>query len=63
METTPDQIAAARAFILNNPDTVLTRHLEIEKRIAADKERAGPKLHQFRKRCVNLLFSAGAQDL
>ena len=34
-ELSPEQVAAARAFILNHPDTVLARHLEIEKRIAA----------------------------
>ncbi len=32
---TPEQVAAARAFILNNPDTVLARHLELEARMAA----------------------------
>src|SRR5882757_8380727 len=31
----PEQVAAARAYILNNPDEVLERHLEIEERIAA----------------------------
>lgn len=31
---TPEQIAAARAYILRNPETVLARHLEIEERIA-----------------------------
>jgi uncharacterized protein (DUF433 family) len=34
-ELTPEQVAAARAYILNNPDTVLARHLQIEERIAA----------------------------
>ena len=34
-ELTPDQVAAARAFVLNNPGTVLARHLEIERRMAA----------------------------
>jgi uncharacterized protein (DUF433 family) len=32
---TPAQVAAVRAYILNNPDTVLARHLEIEERMAA----------------------------
>lgn len=34
-ELTVEQVAAARAYVLNNPDTVLTRHLEIEARLAA----------------------------
>jgi uncharacterized protein (DUF433 family) len=32
---TPEQVAAARAYVLNHPDTVLARHLEIEERMAA----------------------------
>ncbi|MCE9530534.1 MAG: DUF433 domain-containing protein [Planctomycetes bacterium] len=31
---TPEQVAAARAYVLNNPETVLEKHLEIEARIA-----------------------------
>lgn len=31
---TPEQVAAARAYILSNPTTILARHLEIEARIA-----------------------------
>lgn len=38
-ELTPEQVAAARAYVLNNPDTVLARHLEIEARIAAGNPR------------------------
>jgi uncharacterized protein (DUF433 family) len=34
-ELTPEQVAAARAYVLNNADTVLARHLEIEARMAA----------------------------
>lgn len=34
-ELTPEQLAAARAYVLNNPDTVLARHLDIEARMAA----------------------------
>jgi uncharacterized protein (DUF433 family) len=34
-ELTADQVAAARAYVLNNPETVLARHLEIEARMAA----------------------------
>jgi G3E family GTPase len=33
-ELTPQQVAAARAHILNNLDTVLAQHLKIEARIA-----------------------------
>lgn len=33
-DLTPEQVAAARAYIINNPDTVLARHLEIEARMA-----------------------------
>ncbi|MGL4552002.1 MAG: hypothetical protein ACRC33_12555 [Gemmataceae bacterium] len=32
---TPAEVAAARAFVLNNPETVLAQHLKIEERIAA----------------------------
>jgi len=32
---TPEQVAAARAYVLNNPVTVLAKHLEIEARMAA----------------------------
>lgn len=34
-ELTPEQVAAARAYVLNNPEIVLSRHLEIEARLAA----------------------------
>lgn len=34
-ELTPEQVAAARAYILNHPDTVLAGHLRIEARLAA----------------------------
>jgi uncharacterized protein (DUF433 family) len=30
----PEQVAAARAYVLNNADSVLAKHLEIEARIA-----------------------------
>ena len=32
---TIEQVAAARAYVLNNPETVLARHIEIEARLAA----------------------------
>jgi hypothetical protein len=34
-ELTPEQVAAARAYVLNNLDTVLARHLQIEARMAS----------------------------
>jgi uncharacterized protein (DUF433 family) len=34
-ELTAEQVAAARAYILNHPDKVLTEHLRIEARMAA----------------------------
>lgn len=33
-ELSPEQVAAARAYVLNNPDAVLARHLDIETRMA-----------------------------
>jgi uncharacterized protein (DUF433 family) len=33
-DLSPEQVAAARAYILNHPDAVLARHLEIEARMA-----------------------------
>jgi len=33
-QLTPEQVAAARAYILRNPDTILSEHLKIEERIA-----------------------------
>jgi hypothetical protein len=32
---TPEQVAAARAYVLNHPETVLDEHLEIETRMSA----------------------------
>jgi uncharacterized protein (DUF433 family) len=45
-ELTARQVAAARAYVLSNPDTVLAEHLKIEERLAAGnppevRERAG----------------------
>jgi uncharacterized protein (DUF433 family) len=34
-ELTLQQVAAARAYVLRNPDTVLAQHLKIEERLAA----------------------------
>lgn len=33
-ELTAQQVAAARAYVLSNPDTVLAEHLKIEERLA-----------------------------
>ncbi len=33
---TPGQVAAARAYVLSNPDTVLAEHLRIEEKMAAE---------------------------
>ncbi len=38
-ELTPEQVAAARAYIFNNLETVLAQHLKIEARIAAGNSR------------------------
>jgi uncharacterized protein (DUF433 family) len=45
-DLTPRQVAAARAYVLRNPDTVLAEHLKIEERLAAGnppevREKAG----------------------
>ena len=34
----PEQVAAARAYVLNHADTVLAEHLRIEERIASEAE-------------------------
>jgi uncharacterized protein (DUF433 family) len=46
-DLTPERVASARAYILNNPDTVLARHLEIEARNAAGNS---PELVERMKR-------------
>ncbi|MBV9124503.1 MAG: DUF433 domain-containing protein [Planctomycetes bacterium] len=35
-ELTPEQVAAARAYVLSNPDTVLAEHLRIEEKMAVE---------------------------
>src|SRR5258708_33223552 len=32
-DLTPEQVAAARAYVLNNPDTILAEHLRIDARM------------------------------
>jgi uncharacterized protein (DUF433 family) len=34
-DLTPEQVAAARAYVLNNPDTVLAEYLQIDTRMSA----------------------------
>jgi uncharacterized protein (DUF433 family) len=34
-DLTPEQVAAARAYVLNNPDTVLAEHMRIEAKMSA----------------------------
>jgi hypothetical protein len=34
-DLTPEQVAAARSYVLNNPDTVLAEHLRIDARMSA----------------------------
>jgi uncharacterized protein (DUF433 family) len=34
-QLSPEQVAAARAFVLRNPETVLAQHLKIEERLKA----------------------------
>jgi len=34
-DLTPEQVSAARAYVLSNPDTVLAKHLKIEEKMAA----------------------------
>lgn len=53
-ELTPEQVAAARAYVLNNADVVLARHLEIEARIAAGNPPAvAERARQTRKTLLN----------
>src|ERR1700733_5484396 len=39
-DLTPEQVAAARAYILNHPDTVLAEHLQIEARMSVGNPQA-----------------------
>jgi uncharacterized protein (DUF433 family) len=57
-ELTPEQVAAARAYVLNNLDTVLAQHLKIEERIAAGNpvvqqaQRTRDAMLKFKERLV-----------
>jgi uncharacterized protein (DUF433 family) len=46
-ELTPQQVSAARAYVLNHPDTLLAEHLKIEERIAAGNP---PEMKQWAER-------------
>jgi uncharacterized protein (DUF433 family) len=56
-ELTAQQVAAARAYVLGNPDTVLAEHLKIEERLAVGNppevreraERAKATLQSFKQ--------------
>jgi uncharacterized protein (DUF433 family) len=49
-ELSAEQVAAARAYVLNNPDTVLAEHLKIEERLAAENP---PEVKQQAERAKN----------
>jgi uncharacterized protein (DUF433 family) len=50
---TAEQVAAARAYVLNNPERVLAQHLKIEERIAAGNP---PEVIEQAKRTRELLL-------
>jgi hypothetical protein len=52
-DLSPEQVAAARAYVLNNPDEVLAQHLRIEARIA---EGNPPEVREAAKRTHELLM-------
>ncbi len=53
-DLTPQQVAAARAYVLRNPDTVLAEHLKIEERMAAGNP---PEVRQRAGRAKEVLQS------
>ncbi len=52
---TPEQVAAARAYVFRNLDTVLERHLEIEARNAAGNPNPEELAERFKQTHANLL--------
>lgn len=54
-DLTPEQVAAARAFVLNNAESVLAEHLRIEQRIA-DAHDAGDVEKALREKATFLKF-------
>src|SRR5919108_6677053 len=53
-ELTPEQVAAARAYVLSNPDTVLAEHLRIEEKMAAGNS---PEVRQQAERAKSTFKS------
>jgi uncharacterized protein (DUF433 family) len=53
-ELTPGQVAAARAYVLSNPDTVLAEHLKIEEKLAAAN---APEVRQLAERAKSTFRS------
>jgi uncharacterized protein (DUF433 family) len=53
-DLTARQVAAARAYVLNNPETVLAEHLKIEERLAAGNP---PEVRQRAGRAKEVLQS------
>lgn len=61
-DLTPEQVAAARAYILNHPDEVLAKHLEIEARIAqGNPDELTRKLEAVRERYLRFRNWADAE--
>jgi|SRR5579884_1059662 len=46
---TPQQVAAARAYVLRNPETVLAQHLKIEEKLAAENP---PQIREAAERAM-----------
>jgi uncharacterized protein (DUF433 family) len=46
-DLTPEQVASARAYVLNNPDTILAEHLNLEMKMAAGNS---PEVEERAKR-------------
>jgi hypothetical protein len=67
---TPQQVAAARAFVLTNAETVLAQHLKIEERLAAGNppqvrevaERARATFQSFREWLSERQAASHAED-
>ncbi len=67
---TPAQVAAARAYVLSNPDTVLAEHLRIEERMAAGNppevreqaERAKATFKSFKEWLAQWAAANAAED-
>ncbi|MGC8644602.1 MAG: hypothetical protein ACP5XB_32455 [Isosphaeraceae bacterium] len=70
-DLSPEQVSAARAYVLNHPDTVLARHLAIEARMAEGNPpeviEQAKRLHatflRFRDRVLKQQQGSGAEDV